>query len=172
MEDEALYARAQAGDVEAFDRLYERYERKPFGFLLRHTSNRAIAEELFHDVFVKVLAPEGVKFTPGGFAPWLFRIARNHLANRHRSAHRGARSLAQLDEPLPSANPEELVVQWERAAGLARAVEALPSPLASIFHLRTSGLSYEEIADVLDIPVGTVKSRINSMVQHLRGVVS
>ncbi len=166
--DEALFERAVAGDLGAFDRLYARYERRLFGFLLRLLGDRGEAEELFHDVFVQLLKAKGVRFEDARFSAWLFRIARNLASNRLRSKARGQGALAkEATLEVPAATPLDRLLEEERAGRLAQAVTRLPSALADVFHLRSSGLSYEEIAQVLQVPLGTVKSRMNSLTQQL-----
>lgn len=167
--DEALYRRAREGDLVAFDQLYARHERQVFGFILRRLGDRAQAEELFHDVFVNVMAGAEPRFAEARFAAWLFRCARNACCNWQRTRFRGARAVAQLGHELPEeVNPEAQLLEEERVTSLARAVERLPPSLADVFSLRSSGLSYAEIADELGVPTGTVKSRMNTLVQKLR----
>lgn len=170
--DEVLYERARQGDLAAFDTLYARYERRLFGFLVRLMQDRAEAEELFHDTFLKVLEAPRTSFDSASFASWLFRIARNEALNRLRSKSRGAHAVsrAAVLEELP-ATPEQRLVEEERASLLSSAVRGLPDGLADVFHLRSTGLSYLEIAAVLDVPIGTVKSRMNALVQHLKGAM-
>ena len=170
--DEALYQRARRGDLAAFDVLYARYERRVFGFVLRLVQDRAEAEELFHDTFLNLLEAPPARFQDASFAAWLFRIARNLAVNRLRSKSRGARALSRAAavENLPP-TPEQRVLEEERSFALADAVRRLPEGLADVFHLRSSGLSYEEIAGVLEVPLGTVKSRMNALVHHLQGAV-
>ncbi len=168
--DEELCARAREGDAAAFDQLYARYEQVLFGFLLRLLGDRAEAEEAFHDTFLKVLEAATVRFDGAQrFSSWLFRIARNVCANRFRRHHRGEGALRRLaaasDETVTA---EDQLAERERASALSRAVLGLPNTLADVFHLRTSGLSYEEIAGVLDVPLGTVKSRMNALVTQLK----
>ena len=171
--DEALCALAQQGDARAFDRLYARYEHRLFGFTLRLLGDRAEAEEVFHDTFLKVLVTTPVRFEGAPrFSAWLFRVARNLCANRHRGRSRGDGALLRMratEDAVPT--PEDRVSEHERATALSVAVRALPETLAEVFHLRTSGLSYEEIAGVLELPLGTVKSRMNSLVTQLRGAM-
>jgi RNA polymerase sigma-70 factor (ECF subfamily) len=170
--DEALYRRARQGDLAAFDTLYARYERRVFGFVLRLVQDRAEAEELFHDTFLNILEAPQARFDGASFASWLFRIARNLTLNRLRTKSRGVRaaSRAAVIEELP-ATPEQRLVEEERAFALSNAVRKLPEGLADVFQLRSSGLSYLEIAGVLDLPIGTVKSRMNALVHHLQGAM-
>jgi RNA polymerase sigma-70 factor (ECF subfamily) len=171
--DEALYALARNGNLPAFDQLYARYERRLFGFILRLLRDRGQAEEVFHDVLLSVIEGEAASFEQARFKAWLFRVARNACANRLRSKSRseGALSRAGFLDEL-AASPEQRLVEEERAFALSKAVRTLPATLADVFHLRSSGLSYAEIADVLDVPLGTVKSRMNALVQQLQGEVS
>ena len=170
--DEALCALAQQGDTSAFDRLYARYEHRLFGFTLRLLGDAAEAEEVFHDTFLKVLeAPARFDGAPR-FSAWLFRVARNLCANKHRGRARGDGALLRLqatEDLVPT--PEDRAQEHERATALNRAVRKLPQTLSEVFHLRTCGLSYEEIAGVLEVPVGTVKSRMHSLVSQLKGAM-
>jgi RNA polymerase sigma-70 factor (ECF subfamily) len=169
--DETLYRRVREGDMAAFDALYDRYQDRLFGFLLRTLRSREDAEDVFHDAFLSALRSPEVSFDTGSFRSWLFRIARNRCKNRHRSEQRGARALGVIDaigptEAAPSAESE--LQERQLLSALDGAVGRLPPALSEIYHLRSSGLSYEEMADVLAIPLGTLKSRMNQMVSILR----
>lgn len=167
--DEELYTRVKDGDLRAFDTLYERYETRLFAFLASLLKNRADAEDVFHEAFLRTLKSREVVFERvGGFRTWLYRIARNVALNHHRSTGRGERAALRLDVPDAPPSVDERIAEGERLAALDMAVARLPAPLSEIFHLRSSGLSYEEMADVLEIPIGTLKSRMNQMVTHLR----
>ncbi|MEO6418051.1 MAG: sigma-70 family RNA polymerase sigma factor [Polyangiaceae bacterium] len=167
--DEALFARVKLGDIVAFDRLYERYEKRLFGFLLSQLRNRADAEDVLNEAFMSALQSGDPSFErEGGFRAWLYRIARNLTLNRGRSARRGARALASLPEPAPQERADESLARHELLRALDGAVSRLPPALHEVYHLRSSGLSYEEIAVVLEVPLGTLKSRMNQMVTHLR----
>jgi RNA polymerase sigma-70 factor, ECF subfamily len=180
--DEALYHRLRnQGDMAAFDALYQRYERRLFGFLRGYLPARADAEEIFHDAFIQVLRSREVRFERGSFAAWLYKIGRNLALNRLRSRRRGDEAVAAAAaEARPDpAQPamvapaaDERVESRERDAALAKAVAALPPTLAEVYQLRVSGMSYEEIAFTLGVPLGTVKSRTHEMVSRLKtGVI-
>jgi RNA polymerase sigma-70 factor, ECF subfamily len=176
--DETLYARAKEGDMRAFDALYARYETCLFGFILSQVRHRPDAEDVFHETFVNALTARAPRFEgAGGFRAWIYRIARNLVLNRARSARRGARALSDLagqpdSAPFPVARKatptDEAIADREMQLALERAVLRLPPALSEVFHLRVSGLRYEEMADVLEIPLGTIKSRMNQMVTQLR----
>jgi len=176
--DAELYERVRRGDMAAFDALYQRHEAPLFGFLLHLLRNRADAEEVFHEAFIAALE-RGPSREPaiddgpggGGFRAWLFRVGRNRALNRLRKAERGARAAAALPgahDPEPAPSADESIAERELALALADAVTRLPPGLSEVYHLRTSGLSYEEMASVLEIPLGTLKTRMHQMVVKLR----
>lgn len=182
--DELLVERIRSGDVGAFDILYERHEVRLFAYLQAVLHDRADAEEVLHDAFLKVLRDQRAEFNhEGAFRSWLYRVARNMALNHKRSSGRRDRGRTSLEE-AERADEEERVaaprttaeqMTADRAiearqldAALAVALGRLPSNLGELWHLRTSGLSYEQIATVVDVPLGTVKSRMHQMVTVLR----
>ena len=165
--DEALYRRIKAGDLVAFDVLYARYEARLFGFIMTQVRSRADAEEVFQEAFMRTLKSAEVTFEVG-FKCWLFRIARNLVLNRARSSRRAENALNALPESLPDPSAVERLAESERSLALQAAVAKLPAPLSELFRLRTAGLSYDEMAAVLELPLGTLKSRFHQMVVTLR----
>src|SRR5580658_1569379 len=146
--DEVLYARVKRGDMPAFDELYSRYATRLFGFLRPQLASRADAEDVFHESLLATLESAEVAFDRGSFRTWLYRIARNLVLNRARSQGRGESALAKLapvldERPSPA---DERVAHGELLRALDGAVSRLPSPLSEVYHLRSSGLSYEEMA--------------------------
>ncbi len=171
--DETLYHRLRRdGDLAAFDQLYQRYERRLFGFLLGFLSERADAEEVFHDAFLQVLASREVSFARGSFAAWLYKIARNLALNRVRSGRRAVQATSALPAGEPVATAEEQLEARAQGQALARAVGELPPMLAEVYQLRVGGMSYEEIAFALEVPLGTVKSRMHELCDRLKSGVS
>ena len=170
--DEALFDRVRRGDMGAFDVLYARYETRLFGFLMGRLWRREDAEDVFHEAFLATLQAGPLVFDPargGGFRAYLYRVAHNKAENRLRSDRRAARAIASMttEEPTAPAGDRELDDR-ELASALEGAVLRLPPALGEVYRLRTAGLSYDEIATVLETPVGTVKSRIHQMVSRLR----
>ena len=171
--DETLYHRLRRdGDMAAFDQLYQRHERRLFGFLRGLLPERADAEEVFHDAFLQVLASREVSFARGSFAAWLYKIARNLALNRLRSGRRAVKASAALPVGDPVATAEEQLEARTQGQALARAVGELPPVLAEVYRLRVGGMSYEEIAFALEVPLGTVKSRMHELCDRLKSGVS
>ena len=168
--DERLYERLRRGELDAFDALHARYERGLFGFILAHVVARAEAEEVLHETFLALLR-SGPGFGGGSFRAWIHRVARNLCLNRLRGRKREARALGVIgltDGEASTPAPDAPIEARQRSEALGCAVARLPPPLGEVFHLRASGLSYDEMAAVLSLPVGTVKSRMHEMVNRLR----
>ncbi len=175
--------RLKAGDAAAFDTLVTRYTNDIFGLLFRITEDAEEAGDLTQETFLSVF--KAVKNFRGeaDLKTWLFRIAVNKSRNRFRWWKRRKRDKTiSLDAPYgdgdtpihetlsgSQANPEEKILQREREKTLMRALNGL----ADIFREAVvlcdiEGLSYEEIASVLEINIGTVKSRIARGREELR----
>jgi len=168
--DEALYQRLLEGDLGAFDLLYRRYDRLLFGFIRKHLPDAGEAEEVFHESFMALLRERQQGRTIRSFRAWLFQVTRNLCLNRLRGGKRAAQAIAAAAHapPAPAEEPESALLRHETAEALRRAVARLPDPLGEIYSLRASGMSYEELAAVLGVPLGTVKSRVHAMVGCLR----
>ena len=168
--DEALYEKLIGGDLRAFDQLYQRYERPLFGFIRRHLADAQEAEDVLHETFLALLRQSEARRTAYSFRAWVFQIARNGCLNRLRSRQRTARALAAVSRAPsePGLEPERALEEREVCEALRRAVARLPSGLGELYQLRAGGMSYEELADVLAVPLGTIKSRIHEMVTRLR----
>jgi RNA polymerase sigma factor (sigma-70 family) len=166
--DEALYERCRRGDRGAFDQLYERWEGRIYGFILRQLRDAGDAEDVLHETFMKILTTRSVELGPGSFRAWIYQIARHDCLNRLRGA--AVRRSEPLGEEPPAEAPDahQRLETEEAARALARAADRLSAPLAEVYDLRTAGLSYEEMAAVLDIPLGTVKSRMHETVARLK----
>ncbi len=167
--DAALMLAFQRGDGAAFRVLFERHARAMVTFCHHFVRDAARAEELAQDVFVK-LHRTADRYRPSArFKTFLYRIASNHCLNELRRGEYAARAAAAQAEPadpdtLPSqaASPEDSA----RGAALERAVGALLASLpekqrAALVLCRLEGLSYEEIADVLETSVSAVKSLVH-----------
>jgi len=172
--DEALFERLIAGDMRAFDRLYDRFERPLFGFIRAQLGDGggSDAEDVLHEAFMAVLRERHRRSEVRSVRAWLFTVARHLCLNRVRSRKRAGHAVtAATHEEIMSSPPvpaEQALEMHQQTERLARAVSGLPPPLAEVYRLRAAGMSTGEVAAVLEIPVGTVKSRMHEMVKRLR----
>ena len=163
--DEALLTAMRGGELTAFDALYARYERPLFGFIRQLLQDDAAAEDVLHETFLAVLR---AKSAPQQVRAWLYQVARHHCLNRSRSTRREASATSNAPPPLEPLIPEGAYAQAQQSAAVARAVASLPAAQGELYGLRARGLSNDEVATVLGIPVGTVKSRMHELVKTLQ----
>jgi RNA polymerase sigma-70 factor (ECF subfamily) len=166
--DEELYARLLRGELAAFDRLYERFERPLFGFIRAQLGDAAEAEDVLHEAFLAVLHARGERTELRSFRAWLFQVARNLCLNRVRARRRADRALESVAREAGSEPAFEAGAPAADPVALHAAVATLSPALAEIYQLRARGLSYDELASTLEIPIGTVKSRMHEMIKRLR----
>jgi len=171
--------RLRSGDVEAVAALMERYQHRLYRYLLRLVRQPATAEDLFQQTWLRVM--ERIKsYNPQhNFEGWLFALAHN-LAIDYLRRYRPQ----SLDEPLPSGDSQvetiagsgpgalEQLLPRERATWLAECVAELPVSFREVLTLRfEEEMRLEEIAVVLGLPLGTVKTRLHRSLKHLRRAV-
>jgi RNA polymerase sigma-70 factor (ECF subfamily) len=174
LSDEAAFEKLLNGEMDAFDLLYERYEKSLFGFICRFIGDRNEAEDIFHETFMAVIRERDYGHRANSFRAWLFQVARHRCLNRLRSCRRAkafVQVAVQSETLVDNQHPESAIQSREALRCLQLAVARLPEDLAELFQLRSSGMSYDEISQVLEIPVGTVKSRMHQMVALLRDEV-
>ena len=175
MDDSVLIGRTLNGDQEAFEVLVQRHGPAVFNFLLRFLPDPDDAADLAQEVFLQAWR-HLIRFDPhqGRFRNWLLRIASNNAVNRLRSRRRAAereRTAAGLrdEEGFP---PVVRLEEEESLEQLRRAIRALPDGERQVVLLACyHELPYREVAAVLDLPIGTVKSRMHSAVARLRAVL-
>jgi RNA polymerase sigma-70 factor (ECF subfamily) len=177
IEDESLIRAAQAGDLDAFNQLVERHQRAVYNVCLRLLRDPGHAEDATQDAFIRAWGALE-SFRGGLVRPWLLRIATNRAYDMLRAkARRPAGSLdAELFESEPEwtpqsihEHPESHVARTELSQHLERALAQLPDDQRTAIVLSdVQGYGYEEIAQITDVAVGTVKSRISRGRSRLR----
>ena len=171
-DDVALAIRVQQGDRDAFGDLVRRYQDRLFNLTFRMTSDRAVAEELAQEAFLKALEKIHQFRHDSRFYTWLFRIATNLvLSYRRRAARVGFMSLTagnddrrdqSVDMPQSREDgPVKRAILSEQQQQVLAAMDTLAEDFRMVLVLRDmQGLDYMEVSEVLEVPVGTVKSRL------------
>lgn len=169
--DQILVERVQAGDKSAFDLLVKRYQHKVIGLIGRYVQDQAEALDVAQETFIKAYKALDSFRGESAFYTWLYRIAtntaKNYLVTRSR---RPPGTDVDIDDVLQAESeselreietPENNLYRDELFSVMASTLEALPEELRVALTLRElEGMSYEEIAEVMDCPIGTVRSRI------------
>ena len=159
--DFGVLRKAQKGDERAFSLIVRAYETPVYNYVLRLVGDRALAEDLTQEVFLRVF--QGLpKFSLRcKFTTWLFQVTKNRVLDELRAVERRPRALVALDDIAPLEVLDAPVERLEEMDTLWRAVEGLTVDLKMALLLRdVVGLSYTEIADSLEITLATVKWRI------------
>lgn len=168
--DQQLVRRAQRGDTRAFDLLVLKYQGRIATLVGRFVSNTAEIEDVTQEAFIKAFRALPKFRGESAFYTWLYRIASNAAKNHLVAKGRRPTSDADVEDAeyfdgadalRDAENPESQLFGAELADVVTQALEALPDDLRTALTLREfEGLSYEDIAEVMDCPVGTVRSRI------------
>ncbi len=186
--DEALMLAYANGDASSFETLLRRHQRPLFTFLLHNTRDSTVAEDLFQDIFMRLIRGRDRYRPTGSFRGWLFSIAHNVLTDSRRRAgvredhaesfnmndadHRESGKQA-MNSELPSAefaaDPVEATVSKELGERIVSALERIPSEQREVFLLRErGGLEFSMIAEITGHPLATVKSRMRYALANLR----
>jgi RNA polymerase sigma-70 factor (ECF subfamily) len=182
--DRDLLRRHLEGDSQAFEALVERYRRELFSFLSRFTGNAALAEDVFQETFLQLHLSAASFDQSRALKPWVFTIAANKARDALRS--RARRRAAPLDAVVAGSDnertsyvdlmpseippPEAHLANFETRRAVQSIVQKMPESLRlvlllSYFH----ELPYRDIAEVLGVPLGTVKSRLHTAVKYFAG---
>ncbi|MCK6622595.1 MAG: sigma-70 family RNA polymerase sigma factor [Calditrichaceae bacterium] len=168
--DEILIAQFQQGDVDAFDILVRRYKDQLLNYVYRFVGNRIDAEDIVQETFLRVYKNKHYYKEIAKFSTWVYTIAGNlaktELRRRKRrkvfSVSNFVNDERDFDIPDMNRNPEKEVDGSIKDDFIQKAIEKLPSKFKEVILLRdVQGFAYEEISQILNIPLGTVKSRVN-----------
>jgi RNA polymerase sigma-70 factor (ECF subfamily) len=173
--DVELVERHRCGDLQAFDEVYARFAEMVYNLAARLSGNRDEAADLTQEIFLRIYRHLGSFGGRSTLKTWVFRIAVNHCRDR---LSRHVPLLQSIDDGVeeegmpiadPARGPEELAVAAEEGRRVSRGLARLPQVFREAVVLRDlEGLSYEEIAEVLGVRVGTVRSRIARGREQLR----
>ena len=171
--DENLLRLALAGDGGCFGELVTRWERKIYGFIYRHVGDREEARDLTQETFAKAYKNLGRLSDPGKFSSWLYKIALNECRMRFRRRRWDTvplpdsveATLEKADQPTP----EQALASKERVQLLRQTLLKLPEEQKTVILMKEyQGLKFREIAEILDLPLSTVKSRMYLGLKTLR----
>ncbi|RPH69348.1 MAG: sigma-70 family RNA polymerase sigma factor [Myxococcaceae bacterium] len=185
-DDRELLARAQAGDMSAFEALVDRHEEKVYGLALRMTRSEADAAEIAQDTFLSAYQHLSEFRGEAAFGSWVHRIAANNALMRLRRqkvldivsddlagpefTDRG--SLAEVPESDWSKRADDKILDEELGRAIREATDALPEGYREVFLLKDlEGLSYEEISEMVGISIPAVKSRLHRARLALREAI-
>lgn len=175
LSDRELWARARS-EPEAYSVLFERHARSVYNFCFRRTADWATAEDLVSDVFLETWRRrEQVEITSSAdsLLPWLLGVATNMLRRRARASRRLKHALSRLspnkDEPDPAEDTVARLADEQRMREVLDLVEKLPAHELDVVALYYwAGLDYRGVAQALDLPIGTVRSRLSRARASLR----
>ncbi|HOL62122.1 MAG TPA: sigma-70 family RNA polymerase sigma factor [Elusimicrobiales bacterium] len=182
MEDRELIESYLEGDEKAFEKLYEKYRMAVFNFIYSMVRNEEIANDIFQDVFIKVI--NGLSdYKDGNFKAWIFQISRNAVMDYLKSAKNKNYALnIPLDEEidgfslkdiLPSdETPEKKFISEYESKRLYEALDKLSDDYREIIFLKHfSGLTFQEISDAIKVSIGTLLSRFKRAVEKLAEIL-
>ncbi|MDR5885288.1 RNA polymerase sigma factor RpoE [Vreelandella janggokensis] len=185
--DQQLVERAQKGDTRAFDLLVKKYQHKIIGLIGRYVHDHAEVHDVAQEAFIKAYRALGKFRSESAFYTWMYRIAintaKNHLVSRGRRPPGSdldisdAEIVDQSGRLADAESPEASIARDQLEAAVYEAIEKLPDDLRTAITLRElDGLAYEDIAQVMQCPVGTVRSRIfrarEAVDEHIRPLMS
>ncbi|NLA67230.1 MAG: RNA polymerase sigma factor [Gammaproteobacteria bacterium] len=174
--DDALMLAWAGGDAAAFEALYGRHRERLYRFLLRELRDPGLADEVFQDTWQRVVAA-GAGWRPDApFATWLYRIARNRVADHWRARQHRPPAPADADErSLRVADPDTPELRMDalqRRRGLQQALDSLPREQREVVLLRLEQeLTLEDIAGITGVGRETVKSRLRYAMDKLRAAL-
>ncbi|WP_110687452.1 RNA polymerase sigma factor RpoE [Salinicola aestuarinus] len=169
--DQQLVERAQRGDTRAFDLLVKKYQHKILGLIGRYVQDHGEVQDVAQEAFIKAYRALGSFRSESAFYTWMYRIAintaKNYLVSRGRRPPGSDLDISDAEIVDQSGRlsdietPEAAIARDQLEAAVFQAIEALPDDLRTAITLREfDGLSYEDIATIMECPVGTVRSRI------------
>jgi RNA polymerase sigma-70 factor (ECF subfamily) len=183
LDDRELATLAAEGRERAFRELLERYERPVFSLIYRMVRDRTLAEDLAQEAFIRAFNAIGTYNTSYKFSNWIFKIANNHTIDHlrkrkldtvsiHGSPHATTQeemSQTRLVVESEDENPQELLEHRELGGQIEAAIGELRAEYRTVILLRhVEGYAYDEIAEIMDLPLGTVKTYLHRARNELK----
>ncbi|MBC7335075.1 MAG: RNA polymerase sigma factor [Clostridia bacterium] len=173
LSDSRLIAQIQSGNIQAFNTLYEKYRHRVYRTALAITRDETAAEDILQECFLRVHAYIDKLHGEYTLAPWLYRVTVNLSYQWLNKDHRQFQIVRRLQEPLAQPSAPRTVEQEELEEIVARALEMLSFDHRVVVVLYyMNEFSVEEIAQILDCPVGTVKSRLHYARRRLKELLA
>ena len=164
--DESLMARYAAGDIEAFEELFRRYEPRAYAFFVKRTRSRERAEDLYQELFLRIHRARQVYDPARPFAAWLFRIAYRLLVDDVRRTYRGRQMPLETPDLRDAEDVERTVC--DRSEVEALLVRLRPAERYVLVHSKIDGLDYPELAERIGKSVDAVKKLASRAMQRAR----
>ena len=167
-------------DASAFESLYQRHKGSLYRYILRQCGNEAIAEELFHDVWIKLINARGRYKVKSRFTTWLYKMAHNRIIDHYRRQNTSFSKHHPDDDNLyidslsirPQEQPEQLAELRQQSDKILQTLETLPLPQREVFLLKEeAGRTIQQIAEITGVSADTVKSRLRYAISKLRQAV-
>lgn len=179
LSDEVLMKRYSKGNAAAFERLYQRHKGPLFRFVLRQVSDQATAEELFQDIWSKIIAQRNEYHVTAKFTTWLYTIARNRIIDHYRVNGKSIQNTSLNDETdiddlqletLMCDQRPELILESQKAAEKLKAlVSKLPQQQREAFLLKyDGGFNHRDIAEITGQKEETIKSQVRYALKKLK----
>lgn len=173
--DDELTRAARQGDESAWEMLYERYRRPVYAYLNRMLNGDTMsADDLFQELWIKVLNKLSSYQEDGKFPAWLFRVAHNQVLEHFRREKSRAKIGAVTDDgDLPesgsiASNPRSMVAAQELSEQLEKLLQQLPAEQREVFIMRQNDLSFKEIAQLQNCSINTALGRMHNILKFLR----
>jgi RNA polymerase sigma-70 factor (ECF subfamily) len=180
-EDQELVKRSLKGEKEAFEMIIQKYQKPLFNYIGRMVSERELALDFTQDVFVKTYSSLHLYQSQYKFSTWMFKIASNYVIDYWRKKKLDTVSIDQqppgIDRPAPQIRTDEpsVVKKYELSelrTKIENALQKIPPSLRELFVWRhINEFSYDEIAEIKDLPVGTIKNRVFQAKEMVRSLL-
>ena len=174
MEEEQLWIQqVLAGDKQAYAHIINKYKNQLYATILRMTKHPQDAQDLVQDAFIKVYRNLDKYDASGSFSSWLYRVAINHCMDEFRKKSHSTVQV-EIDETkvVNREHPEVVFLKKEKSRQLERLISTLPEDERLIILLRyINEISYEEIGEMMDVPLSTVRNKLHRAKKKMRETV-